>query len=283
MFHLSPLPANIPPLPSAIQGFSALAEEDDDIRPSRMDDQPVARYSPPRPQMSSHILRSSTKPIAISSNSTSNAMTVSVPQSLDLWEAGAPRSLPRGYDVTMGSASTSPSKEHAMRPPVRQYHHSDRGLDRDPVDRRRVQLHDLLGNPVSASLPTQSHVQSTASASAMITGSSPPRSQSSTSSTRASPPASIRGLHQNPTRPPLISHASSAAIQLERERMREKEREKEREREREREREQRERERERDRRPTISSGSLRDTTNSMARRKDNIGHSGGKSRGQVYT
>jgi hypothetical protein len=30
MFHLSPLP-DIPPLPSAIQGFSALAEHDDDV------------------------------------------------------------------------------------------------------------------------------------------------------------------------------------------------------------------------------------------------------------
>lgn len=328
MFHLSPLPANIPPLPSAIQGFSALAEEDDDD------------FSPPEKPVKQQ------KAITYRTTSQSAIEPAGIPTGLDgpmkgadLWESGGPCSIPKGYDVPIASCSTSPPAESpAMRDRSglsrmldstskekglsRQFLYNDerreRERDRSPPaesqDRRRYQLHNILDSPMAntSPAPLNSYMQSMSSSDRPPTRThsaqpppaktpSPPIPGSKTSSSATITPSSSVG-HGNgfpsiPVRPSLnqMSHASSAAQQMERDRLRaEKEREslraeKEREslRDRERERE-REREKERDwvervaadRRQTGSSNSLRDSTN--AHRMGSIGKASGKAKMQAY-
>lgn len=306
MFHLSPLPVNIPPLPSAIQGFSALAEDDDakdkDTRANSMS------YSQKSVVYENSLPRASIQPIPIPNKShvprVSSGLTITVPDSLDLWGSGAPLSFPQGYDVSMGGspmASTeqsirgrpTPSQYPEVRiggpSPNRSYHHDgqcEHERERSPIDQRehrRVQLHDLLNNQRPSSLPSNSQLQSILSSeirpsasrsyslqsisqTPVPTNPSPAPSLSTSVKSSSSPvPFQSHGGHHTtiPIRTaPLISHASSAAIQLERDRLRaEKERESSRERERD------------CRQQGVSSGSLRDTTNAHAHAHHWMGNS----------
>ncbi|KIM81259.1 hypothetical protein PILCRDRAFT_506117 [Piloderma croceum F 1598] len=320
MFHLSPLPVNIPPLPSAIQGFSALAEDDDakdkDTRANSMS------YGQKSVVYEHSLPRASIQPIPIPNKShvprVSSGLTITVPETLDLWGSGTPLSFPHGYDVPMGSCSISPvaSTEQSIRgrptpsqcseirtggpSPNRSYHHDgqcEHERERSPIDQRehrRVQLHDLLNSQRSSSLPANSHLQSilssetrpsasrsyslhSVSQTTVPTNPSPAPTLSTSVKSSPSPvPSQSHGGHHttNPIRTaPLISHASSAAIQLERDRLRaEKERESSRERERD------------CRQQEFSSGSLRDTTNAHAHAHHWMGNSAsGKVKMQVYT
>jgi len=265
MFHLSPLPVNIPPLPSAIQGFSALAEDDDDM-PETFD--PWESGTPP-----------------------------SFPQAYDFSMGGCSAS-PMAEPSIRGRPTPSQASELRVGgpSPTRQYlyndGHREHGRERSPVgqwEHRRVQLHDLLGSQKSSSLPANSQPQSILSSeirpphsrsySVQSVSQTPvPTNPSPTPSTsmKSSPSPILSQNHGNhhtanstPRTAPLISHASSAAIQLERERLRaEKEREGN-------------RDREQDRRQQggSSSGSLRDTTNAH-QRMGNL--ASGKPKTQLY-
>ena len=302
MFHLSPLPVNIPPLPSAVMGFSALAEDDDGANNGR-DKLQFTVYSHSVP-------RSSTEPIPIPKKShaprVSSGLAITVPTTTDFWESGTPCSFPVGRDVPMNSCSVSPvapsessrrdrpnpspaqeTKSRQPSPTQQHFYHEER-RERDPIEHRRVQLHDLLDSPRSSSLPANSKLQSILSSEPRPSTS---RSHSLQSVSQASlpphpiptpspgagskPPSpspsnlsqSYGSRYGNSSRPTLISHASSAAIQLERERQRaEKEREST---------------RERDRRQAGSSSSLRDSTNAH-HRMGNVGHGNGKAKVAVY-
>lgn len=315
MFHLSPLPTNIPPLSSTILGFSALVEDDDDLK--KMNDKPfidqrVVAYDIPN--------RSAVEPIPIPTNPhaprVSSGLAMSVPKTFDPVASTLSRLPPRAQDVTMGNCSTSPPADHVSRdrhtpsqttePKARetslgrQYIFNEERRARDGVDqrdRRRVQLHDLLDSPMSSSLPTNSQLQSILSSDTSPTRLSPIRDTHSASQTptpsnsnassklSANNSAALssslgqsQGSHHMPIRPPLISHASSAAVQLERERLRaEKERESNREREPERD---RERDRDRERRQGSSTSSLRDSTNASTHHR--VGGNG-KSKVQIYS
>jgi hypothetical protein len=313
MFHLSPLPANIPSLPSAILGgFSALAEDDDDVKKvnnKQWNDQRVISHDVPN--------RPTVEPIPIPTNPhaprVSSGLAMTIPKTLDLMGSDVSRLPPKAQDVTMGSCSTSPTADHPSRdrhtpsqakePKARetslgrQYLYNEERRARDPGDqRRRFQLHDLLDSPMSSSLPTNSQLQSILSSETSPTRSSPvqqspqklsPSNSIASMKSLANNPASLSSSlgqsqsgHHIPLRPPLISHASSAAVQLERERLRaEKEREKERESKREREQE-RQRERERPSRHAASSNSLRDSTN--ANHRTGGGNGNGKTKVQIY-
>jgi len=315
MFHLSPLPVNIPPLASAIPPFSALAEDEDDVNRSR--DKPMS-FGQKLAGYGQSLPRSSIQPIPIPKKNhaprVSSGLVITVPDSGDLWGQGTPQSFPPGYDIPMGSCSTSPvgtserSTRHRPSPPptaeiketspVRQYAYDgeheehERGHQVDQRDYRRVQLHDLLDNQRSSSLPTNSQLRSILSSdvrpshtrsysmhsASPTTGHfNPSPSPSPSTSSKPSPATFLNQNHSNRSSAnlsratPPISHASSAAIQLERERLRaEKERERE-----------ASRERERDRRLQVeTSTSLRDSTNAH-HRMGNI--SNGKARVQVYT
>jgi len=301
MFHLSPLPVNIPPLPSAILGFSALAEHDDDAKHARDKAKSIA-YDDLLP-------RSSTEPIPIPRKPhaprISSGLAITVPKGLDIWES-SPCSFPVGYDVPMGSCFTSsvetadsslrdrptpsltPDIKSREASPSHQYPYHPEHRERDPVDQRehrRVQLHDLLDSQRSTSLPTNSQLQSILSSESRPTAS---RSHSWQSASPAPPhPMSNVNLGTSPKPPspspsvlsqsrhsaslhgaPVMSHASSAAIQLERERLRaEKERESARDAERDR------------RQQGGASSSLRDTTNAH-HRMGSIGN--GKMKMAVY-
>ena len=313
MFHLSPLPVNIPPLPSAIQGFSALAEDDDDIKGTR--DKSMS-YSQKSIVYDHTLPRSAIQPIPIPNKShvprVSSGLAITVPETFDPWESGTPPSFPQAYDFSMGGCSASPMAEPSIRgrptpsqaselrvggpSPTRQYlyndGHREHGRERSPVgqwEHRRVQLHDLLGSQKSSSLPANSQPQSILSSeirpphsrsySVQSVSQTPvPTNPSPTPSTsmKSSPSPILSQNHGNhhtanstPRTAPLISHASSAAIQLERERLRaEKEREGN-------------RDREQDRRQQggSSSGSLRDTTNAH-QRMGNL--ASGKPKTQLY-
>lgn len=291
MFHLSPLPVNIPSLPSTLMGFSAL--EDDDEEDFKSIDPPTGN-----PKSAPYEPFSSIDPVPIPGKAhaprISSGLAMTAPKTTD-WEPVRPN-LFKGHSPS-SSCSTSPTKETPLRERAmshasdtakprdtslgRQYSLREETRSRGPVDqqRRRVQLQDLLdssANSTSASLPAHSHVLAI-----MSSGTSPPRSFSSQSHTssigsKPSPPPPPPLLSQ---RPPLISHASSAAIQLERDRQREKEREREREKEREREREreqkEREQEQERERRQMGPPNPLRDTT---VQRMGSIGRAAGKNK-----
>jgi len=301
MFHLSPLPANIPPLPSAIQGFSALAEDDD----AKDTHENSTSYNQKSVVYEQSLPRASIQPIPIPNKShaprVSSGLVLNVPETLDHWASGTPLSFTHGYDVFMGSCSTSPtvSAEQSMRsrltpsqcPEIRiggpspspnhsycHDGHCEHERERSPIDQRehrRVQLHDLLSNQRSSSLPTNSQLQSilssetrpsasrsystqSVSQTTIPTNPSPAPNLSTSAKSSPSPISSQSyGSHHAamPTRTaPLISHASCAAIQMERERA-EKERENSRERERERD----------GRQQGFSSSSLRDTTNAHHR------------------
>jgi len=236
-----------------------------------------------------------------------SGLAITVPKTLDLWESGSPRSFPQGYDVSMGSRSTSPmatAEQQSIRDrstpsqapefrakdtsPSRQYSYKEerREHERDPVDHRRVQLHDLLDSQTSASLPTNAQLQSILSSESkpvhnrsysmqslshppLPRNPSPPNQNQGTSA-KPSPSSSFSQNHGSlhsayTSRTPLpMSHASSAAMQLERIRA-EKERENNRERDLQRQ--------------ATPSSSLRDTTNSR-QRMGSIGN--GKAKMQVY-
>lgn len=277
MFHLSPLPVNIPSLPS-MTNFNALDDDEDDEDFKSIDKSPMDS------KLTTYEPFSSIDSLPIASKThvprVSSGLAMTAPKTIDAWESTPPAST-KGYSPP-ASCSASPTKEVSRRERSMS-HASDtakprddslgRNPSRDPVDyhRRRVQLHDLLESPgtsTSSSLPTHSYLQAI-----MTSESGPPRSLSSQSqgnalSSRISPPP--------PTRPPLISHASSAAMQLERERL-------EREKERERERGQKEREakdRYIERRHTVSSSS-RDWANHG--NFGSLGRVAGKNANKIYS
>ena len=289
MFHLSPLPVNMPPLPSAIIGFSALAEDDDDVKQTR-DRAKSMTYGDIVP-------RSSTEPIPIPRKPHApripSGLAITVPKGLDIWESGSPGSFPVTYDVPMGSCfassvettesslrdrstpSLTPDAKSRQASPSRPYPHHAEQRERDPVEQRehrRVQLHDLLDSQRSASLPTNSQLQSILSSESRPVASrshswqsaspAPPYPISNVTSTKSSSPSPPSALSQSHGgRPntsihtgPVMSHASSAAIQLERDRLRaEKERENARDGERDRQQQ------------GGSASSLRETTNAHHR------------------
>lgn len=285
MFHLSPLPVNIPSLPSTLDNFDALDDEEDEEDFKSIDKLSVDPKSTPYEPFSS------IDPLPISGKThaprISSGLAMTVPKTIDTWESSRPTSL-KSYSPP-ASCSSSPTKEAPLR--ERSMSHAsdtakprdgslgrhgslrEESRTRDPVDhhRRRVQLHDLLdhsGTSTSSSLPTHSYLQAI-----MGPESGPPRSLSSQStssnlSSRMSPASPA-------TRPPLISHASSAAIQLERQRLeREKEREKERE-----QKDKEAKERGIERRHTVSSSS-RDFTNHGS--FGSIGRSAGRNTTKIY-
>ncbi|KZP34034.1 hypothetical protein FIBSPDRAFT_210440 [Athelia psychrophila] len=281
MFHLSPLPVNIPSLP-AMTNFNALEDDEEDEDFKSIDKSPIDPKSTPYEPFSS------IDPFPVASKThvprVSSGLAMTAPKTIDAWECATPAST-KGYSPP-ASCSASPTKEvsrrersmsHAsdtVKPRDSSLGHNpsrEESRSRDPVDyhRRRVQLHDLLESPgtsTSSSLPTHSYLQAI-----MTSESGPPRSLSSQSQgsafgSRISPPPS--------TRPPLISHASSAAILLERERL---------EREKERAREQKEREvkdRYIERRHTVSASS-RDWASQGS--FGSLGRAAGKNANKIYS
>lgn len=307
MFHLSPLPANIPPLPSAIQGFSALAGEEDDEIEFNPPEKPVKQKAityPSRPNASQAAIEPAGIPTGLNGPM----------KGTDLWESGGPCSIPKGYDVPIASCSTpSPGTEASMtrdrsgvsrmldsasKEKSRQFSYKNderRERERTPPvesqDRRRYQLHDILDSPMVN--PSDRQLTRTQPPPVRTPSPSPSgnKASSSATSTATPTPSSSVGHGNNnfppvPIRPSLnqISHASSAAQQMERDRLREREREREREKEKEREKERDWVERvAADRRQTSSSNSLRDSTNAHHHhRMGSIGRSSGKAKVQIY-
>ena len=283
--YLSPLPENIDPLPSSLKSFVALPEVDYEFdkakdidettqdvnftlpfipepassvaEPLHLASEPLLRNKPP-------LLRSATEPALKDSRvpKVSSGLSLTAPTGSDLREHETSRPFVRIPDVQGAShRSNRHSSPSTFRPPPatpqqpipdREPYTRDRGrsfvLSQNEPEQLRSQLHDLLSNPVSSSLPNISHFPSvvpvpaqpssppsrTATATARPTPPPPPCPATNPPKTVTPPISHSHTPHNSAATRPVISHASSAALALEKERQKaEQERQKEKERQKE--------------------------------------------------
>jgi hypothetical protein len=267
--YLSPLPESIDHLPSSLKSFVALPEVDYEFEKARDNDQNTTEIKP----MPSHVPGLVTDPLHVASEYPSRdnrtvARAAATPISTNPHAPKIPSGLsltaPHGPDMCEQDAqmpSRPPSRRssrHSSPPPfkptsvahqpipIRDSYARDRGrslvLGQNEPEKLRSQLHDLLSNPVSSSLPNISHFpssntpQGTSSPLPSRTGSSVsqrplpayPSGSTYPPATTPSPPASqLPNSLNSAVQRPVISHASSAAMALEKERQKvEKERQK---------------------------------------------------------
>ncbi|KAH7926582.1 hypothetical protein BV22DRAFT_1104217 [Leucogyrophana mollusca] len=271
-FHLSPLPENIPPLPSALQSFSALAEDSDEDSssknivegveeaPDRSNGELTMAYPLPQPRAADPI------PIPDRPRVSRQTSCASVTMSdvAELWQSGLSSSRPREQDVVMSSRPPSPSSRYPSdrvssnydsrskdQVVTRQVLSSD---DQKERERWKAQLHDLLDSPMMSS-SLHSNMSVSVRSDHFVEPHPPMVSRPSSSNARANPPSRPTSATHLPsssvsshvaaatTHRQGMTHASSAALQLEREK--------------------RERERERLRHAPSIPSSLKDTTNAQ--------------------
>jgi hypothetical protein len=263
--YLSPLPECIDHLPSSLKSFIALPEVEYDFEKTKDTEQTSNRQTvslgpehtpsneaPPTPleyhsRTHAFPVRSSTEPISANPHApkVSSGLSLTAPRDPSIYDQDtrvSSRESSRRSSRHSSPSPFKPSPQTRSSVPIPDTYSRDRGrsfvLPQNGPEQLRSQLQDLLSNPVSSSLPNISHFPSS-----NVHGSPPESRSSSSTSPRPLPPP-----HHSSTFPPLvtstppippphrsssaltiqrpvISHASSAALALEKERQKaEKER-----------------------------------------------------------
>jgi hypothetical protein len=301
---LSPLPEDIRPLPSSLNSFCALPEVEFEDREKDIDmksirslntcvEEPLKRA--PDTHLSPNSRPRGSEPIPINLSWSTGGPSRASPRLHDSWE-GTRRTSSRASSRHASRSRSRPSSPSpliqastSLKQPGHDRYAIQESLTRDlgPSRERRLinepeqlksHLYEILGDPVSSSLPNMSHFPIANTAQSQDTR--PPSRSASISSHRSAPqlppplppqltiPSNSSSASSLPHKPkdmtpgprPVMSHASIAALALEKERQRnDKERAKA-EKERQKEERDRQRDRERERKRQLSSGSTSGST-----------------------